>query len=135
MRRFAVILLPLLFAGCCMLPPGDPPEGEIVTNPRPAERDMRGAENDLVTSLFGYTLQNCSGAAVAVDAEEAMIPVARRVIERTGAISGIRYAPEGRYLLRVRTEGNRWDFSLYDSAGKRVVWQESVAVTQQPGRR
>ena len=106
MKFPAVLLtLPLLwfFAGCCwMLPPGTPPEGAIVTEEIPAARDLRGAENDLVTSLFAYTLSNCPGAAIAVDAEEPLFPLARRVIERTGAISGIRFAPEGRYLLRAR---------------------------------
>ena len=58
--RFAAILPLLWCAGCCwMLPPGDPPENEIVDIHPPAERDRRGAENDAVTSLAGYTLQNC----------------------------------------------------------------------------
>ncbi|MDR0931725.1 MAG: hypothetical protein LBM70_01725 [Victivallales bacterium] len=124
-------LVILFFAGCNALPPGNPPSGEIVTTLLPTERDKRGAENDLVTSLFGYTLQHCPGSSVAIEADSAMIPVARRVIERTGRISGIFYSPQGEYLLRVRTEGNRWDFSLYELNGNRVVWQESVAISPQ----
>ena len=119
----------LLAAGCCwMLPPGTPPEGAIVTEETPVARDLRGAENDLVTSLFAYTLQNCPGAAVAVDAEASLFPLARRVVERTGAISGIRFAPEGRYLLRARMEQNLLRFSLTDSATGKTVWRESIPV-------
>ncbi|WP_294506407.1 hypothetical protein [uncultured Victivallis sp.] len=119
----------LLVAGCCwMLPPGTPPDGAIVTEEVPAARDLRGAENDLVTSLFAYTLQNCPGAAVAVEADEPLLPLARRVIERTGAISGIFFAPEGRYLLRARMERNLLRCSLTDSSTGATVWSESVAV-------
>ena len=136
MKFPAVLLtLPLLwfFAGCCwMLPPGTPPEGAIVTEEIPAARDLRGAENDLVTSLFAYTLSNCPGAAIAVDAEEPLFPLARRVIERTGAISGIRFAPEGRYLLRARMEQNLLCFSLTDSATGATVWRESVPLAVEP---
>ena len=70
--RFAAILPLLWCAGCCwMLPPGDPPENEIVDIHPPAERDRRGAENDAVTSLAGYTLQNCPGAAISIQAPAA----------------------------------------------------------------
>ena len=119
----------LLAAGCCwMLPPGTPPEGAIVTEGTPAARDLRGAENDLVTSLFAYTLQNSPGAAVSIDADASLYPLARRVVERTGAISGIRFAPEGRYLLRARMEQNLLTVSLFDSATGATVWRESVPV-------
>lgn len=130
MKPAAVLLsIPLLLAGgCWILPPGTPPEGAIVTEEAPAIRDLRGAENDLVTSLFAYTLQNCPGAAVAVDAEEPLWSLARRVIERTGAISGIRFSPEGRYLLRARMEQNLLRFSLTDSTTGATVWRESVPV-------
>ena len=66
--------------------------------------------------------------AVTVDAEEPLRSLARRVIERTGAISGIRFSPEGRYLLRARMEQNLLRFSLTDSTTGATVWRESVPV-------
>ena len=100
--RFAAILPLLWCAGCCwMLPPGDPPENEIVDIHPPAERDRRGAENDAVTSLAGYTLQNCPGAAISIQAPAALAPVAGRVVARTGEISGIRYDAKAALVLRV----------------------------------
>ena len=115
----------LLGAGCGMLPPGDPPPGLIVDTALPAERDRRGAENDAVTSLFAYTLQNCPGAAIAVDADALMTPVAKRIIARTGKISGIYYAANAPLVLRaVAVADNRWSFQLLDSARKSIVWQE-----------
>lgn len=114
----------LMAAGCCMLPPGDPPSGEIVQPRLPAERDRRGAENDAVTSLFAYTLQNCPGAAVAVQGDPELIPVAKRIIERTGKISGIRYAATAPLVLRATDGNDRWNFQLYDTARQSIVWQE-----------
>ncbi|MPN61851.1 hypothetical protein SDC9_209596 [bioreactor metagenome] len=111
-------------AGCCMLPPGDPPNGPIVEPALPAERDRRGAENDAVTSLFAYTLQNCPGAGIAVQGDPAMIPLARRIIERTGKISGIRYAEEAPLVLRATNGADRWNFQLFDTGRKSIVWQE-----------
>ena len=113
-------------AGCIplLLPPGEPPPGPIVETPLPAERDRRGAENDAVTSLFAYTLQNCPGAAVAVEADAAMTPVARRIIDRTGKISGIHYAPAARFILRADAADSRWSFQLFDAIRKSIVWQE-----------
>ncbi len=116
----------LLFsAGCCwFLPPGDPPSGDIETLVLPAERDRRGAENDTVTSLFAYTLQHHPGAAMSVEADVVMLPVARRIIERTGKISGIRYAAQAPLVLRADESNGRWSFQLYDSARASIVWQE-----------
>lgn len=114
----------LLAAGCRMLPPGNPPPGVIVDPALPAERDRRGAENDAVTSLFAYTLQNCPGAAVAVQGDPALIPVAKRIIERTGKISGIRYAAVAPLVLRATDGNGRWNFQLYDTARQSIVWQE-----------
>jgi len=111
-------------AGCCMLPPGDPPTGTIVDPALPAERDRRGAENDAVTSLFAYTLQNYPGAVIAVQGDAELIPVAKRIIERTGKISGIRYAAEAPLVLRATDGNDRWNFQLYDAARQSIVWQE-----------
>lgn len=137
MKKYAAAVLApalLLLTGCFwILPPGTPPEGVIVTEKVPAARDLRGAENDLVTSLFAYTLQNCPGAAIAVDAEEPLLPLARRVIERTGAISGIRLAPEGRYLFRARMEQNFLSVSLIDSSTGETVWRETVPLAAERG--
>jgi len=110
--------------GCCMLPPGDPPPGVIVDPALPAERDRRGAENDAVTSLFAYTLQNCPGAAVAVQGDAELTPVAKRIIERTGKISGIHYVPDAPLVLRATDGDDRWNFQLYDTARQSIVWQE-----------
>lgn len=123
--RFAAILPLLWCAGCCwMLPPGDPPENEIVDIHPPAERDRRGAENDAVTSLAGYTLQNCPGAAISIQAPAALAPVAGRVVARPGEISGIRYDAKAALVLRVSESAGRWSFQLYDPARKSIVWQE-----------
>lgn len=123
--RFAAILPLLWCAGCCwMLPPGDPPENEIVDIHPPVERDRRGAENDAVTSLAGYTLQNCPGAAISIQAPAALAPVAGRVVARTGEISGIRYDAKAALVLRVSESAGRWSFQLYDPARKSIVWQE-----------
>lgn len=111
-------------AGCCMLPPGEPPPDDIVKFTPPAERDRRGAENDAVTSLFAYTLQNCPGAAISVQGDPAMIPIGRRIIERTGKISGIRHAPEAPLILRATNGADRWNFQLYDTSRQSIVWQE-----------
>ena len=111
--RFAAILPLLWCAGCCwMLPPGDPPENEIVDIHPPAERDRRGAENDAVTSLAGYTLQNCPGAAISIQAPAALAPVAGRVVARTGEISGIRYDAKAALVLRVSESAGRRFSSL-----------------------
>lgn len=126
-----VVLLPLLFwsAGCCwILPPGDPPENEIVETRPPAMRDRRGAENDAVTSLAGYTLQNCPGVSMSIQAPKALEAVARRVINRTGEISGIRYDAKASLILRVSESEGRWVFQLCEPNRKQVVWKESFAL-------
>jgi|GEM_PF-2516759 len=124
--KFVPVLSALLLsaAGCCLLPPGDPPPGVIVEPVLPAERDRRGAENDAVTSLFAYTLQNCPGAAMTVQGDAALIPVARRIIERTGKISGVHYVPDAPLILRATDGDDRWNFQLYDTARQSIVWQE-----------
>jgi len=114
----------LAAAGCSTLPPGNPPSGEIVQPKLPAERDRRGAENDAVTSLFAYTLQNCPGAAIAVQGDPELIPVAKRIIERTGKISGIRCAANAPLVLRATDGDDRWNFQLIDTARQSIVWQE-----------
>lgn len=99
--RFAAILPLLWCAGCCwMLPPGDPPENEIVDIHPPAERDRRGAENDAVTSLAGYTLQNCPRRDID-SAPAALAPVAGGSSPGAGEISGIRYDAKAALVLRV----------------------------------
>lgn len=120
----AMSALLLAAAGCRTLPPGDPPPGVIVDPALPAERDRRGAENDAVTSLFAYTLQNCPGAAVAVQGDPELIPVAKRIIERTGKINGIHYVPDAPLVLRATDGDDRWNFQLYDTARQSIVWQE-----------
>lgn len=124
----------LLFtgAGCCMLPPGDPPSGTIVDPVLPAERDRRGAENDAVTSLSAYMLQNSPGAPVAVEGDPELIPVAHRIIARTGKISGIRYAPEAVLVLRATDGDDRWSFQLYDTVRQSIVWQEIFVLKPLP---
>ena len=73
---------------------------------------------------MGYTLQNCPGAAISIQAPAALAPVAGRVVARTGEISGIRYDAKAALVLRVSESAGRWSFQLYDPARKSIVWQE-----------
>ena len=126
----------LLLAGCESLPPGTPPEDEIVRNDPPAgEISPRKAENLLITALGLYTLREMPGIGIALNSDQATLVPAARILKGMGAMSGVRPDPQAQVELRSSADGNSWNFELFDRKTRTVLWHEEVPVTMNGQKR
>ena len=119
----------LLLAGCESLPPGVPPQDDIVKNDPPAgELSPRKAENLLITALGLYTLREMPGIGIALNSDQATLMPAARILKGMGAMSGVRFDSQAQVELRSSAAGNSWNFELFDRKSKTVLWHEEVPV-------
>jgi len=116
-------------AGCMdLLPAGEPPAGDIVSNdPDPAAQETpRARENRLVTSLIGCALSRCPGAAWSLQCDPKCQAQGEQLMQEVAETAGIRRVPAGTpgcYTLRGRMEEGASVWSLLSPAGT-CIWQE-----------
>lgn len=125
-------LIPLLLisAGCCWLPAGDPPPGNIVHNPG-GIKEIFQAENPndaselFISALTMALLEHCPGAKIKIDSDEDSAFAARRVFISSAVISGNRESAAAEpWVLNSTVRDRIWTISL--SHNGKTVWSDMV---------
>lgn len=135
---FAGIALLTLF-GCNTLPPGNPPEGNIV-QPENFSRSFssRGASNQLITSLTTFCLQEVppnstiSAKFSASKSEFNLYP--QKVLRNVAKVARLRSAADNAdYNLSSNIVGSEmleWEMVLTRRSDNKQIWNERVYVDQ-----
>lgn len=112
----AVIACVMLLScwGCVILPSGEPPRGDLVSNPQPVELSL----DELVLSLGGRiaasSMEFFPGGPVAIEADRASLPVVRAAFREAGRICGVHAEQVAAAVLNGRKVGeNVYEFELF----------------------
>ncbi len=119
-----ISLLLLFLTGCCGVPEGTPPEGEIVSAAETRRLSMRGIENMLVTSLTGYLLSHPGPFTWRLDYEPELRPVVSGALDQLRLIAPVRLDAASPTVFRAKRSGDKLLFLLI--CGETILWQESA---------
>ena len=120
----------LLLCGCNIIPPGTPPEGNIVDNQTVAEKQgytVQEAADYLINSFVMTALSQCPGAEIKIASSGNTIADnwAAMVISQSGKISGNRLTLDASpWLIKPEFNGNVIKLTLYHNES--LIWSESV---------
>ena len=131
---FAALLTTVLSGCTWFLPAGDPPQGNILENPRGNEvkrsYTLREAVDYLPSMLTLQLMEKCPGEMIGIDAgnNPAAYEIAWIVLQQSGKISGNRPGSrDSAWQLKVSC-GDMTLAMRLEHHGK-VVWHEDVDVT------
>ena len=125
----------LLLCGCNIIPPGTPPEGNIVDNQTVAEKQgytVQEASDYLINSFVMTALSQCPGAEIKIASSGNTIAYnwAALVISQSGKISGNRVTcDDSPWMIKPEFDGNVIKLTLYHNDS--VIWSESVKLNWQ----
>ncbi|MBR2374119.1 MAG: hypothetical protein IKA87_07805 [Lentisphaeria bacterium] len=113
---FAVLVL-LMMLFCCgcveLLPPGTPPEGNIVDNPVPQQLTEAETVLALSSRLAASAMEHFPGGAVAVDADNDSAVIAKAAVAEAGKICGIHLELAAAPVLTVRKKNSTVEAELF----------------------
>ncbi len=115
-------------AGCRSLPPGDPPEGNLVSNPAASDPVFK---SEMVQQLAGLLIAGTldfPGSGVALDCDSGTVAIAARALYEAGPVSGAFLAQEAKFRLRGRTDGLRRNFSFHSR--DRLLWRKTFRLAR-----
>ena len=134
-RVLTVTISALVLSGCSwFLPPGTPPEGNIVDNiPQGIAdtiMDYRSAVDYYINELVRETMLHCAGEEVFIDADRSTERAAGFVLSKSGELSGVKAgnaAQKKPRLISRYIDGKHWQMELLSSAGK-SLWKRTITI-------
>ena len=116
----------LLFAGCCILPEGTPPEGKITENTSVKKISTPAETADyLVSSLTVALLSNCAGEKIQIKSDEATSGAAARVLIDSGRITGNKLTyTDSEWVLKSMYRDKKIQMQLLNNG--KIIWSETV---------
>ena len=137
MKKFlwAGVLLTVLSGCTWFLPDGDPPDGNILENPRggenPRSYTLREGVDYLTSMLTLKLMEVCPGEMIGIDAgnNPAAYEIACIVLRQSGKLSGNRQG-SGDSAWQLKSSIKEMDLSLQLEYNGKAVWQESITITK-----
>lgn len=116
----------LFLAGCCILPEGTPPEGNITENTSVKKMNTPAETADyLVSSLTVALLSNCAGEKIQIKSDEATSGAAARVLIDSGRITGNKLTyTDSEWVLKSMYRDKKIQMQLLNNG--KIIWSETV---------
>ena len=127
----AILGIIILFAsGCNSVPPGVPPQGNIVNTQFTKIKTSKDALNHMITSLIAFTIAEIPGSEINFSGNNKdSIIKALYVLKETGQTTNITpTVKKSNYLLYSYIEKNTWHWKLFHH--KKIIWEEKIIVGQ-----
>ena len=129
MKNICCTIMFVCCAGCCLLPSGDPPPGNIVNNTQMTGRKFTKpseAFDYMVSSMTAILLEKCPGEEVNIYVnDDKCRTLMSAVFRESSKISGNRAAMDERnWELKSTLHGENFHLSLYYKGVQ--VWEEVI---------
>jgi hypothetical protein len=121
----------LLFAGCCFLPAGDPPDGNIVDNNTSGKQQLKTAaevRDYFISTLTVALLENCPGQKINLNTDANTNDITRYILCESSRITGNTItSPETDWSLNSTFANGEFVMTLSNKTT--TVWQEKLPLS------
>lgn len=118
----AAVVISLSCGGCVdPLPPGTPPDGNIVDNMISQKITKQEMILAVGSRIAASAMEHFPGGPVALDCDKDSAEVARAAVAEAGKICGVRLELAAAPVLTARTKGQFMTFELFHFS--RSLWQ------------
>ncbi len=118
-----------LLSGCVWLPDGEPPEGNLVENPRIDRYGRQEIAEALATELSLYMLQQHPNQKLALVADATTKAAAEYALLECAALAGVSSDPTATLALIGNAESGAWHFRVTRSGTE--LWRRDYELKEQ----